>query len=174
MKAAVLLFTLLIAFASVPLSGSVFVSIADELPATLPPGTAYTAKSTGGPWHLASTWVQGAVPGPGSVVTIPAGVTVRIEHLENSAANAPKWVRVQGRLEVSNTVSTRRTRFRTGRREGRSRRSDKPRARRRRARYFSYFARNASITERNRAGSSYHGRCPLRSKITSSEPGMAC
>jgi hypothetical protein len=107
MKAVLLLATVVVVLASVPLSGSVFVSIADELPATLPPGTAYTAKSTGGPWHLASTWVQGGVPGPGSVVTIPAGVTVRIEHIENVPANAPKWVRVQGRLEVSNTVSTR-------------------------------------------------------------------
>jgi len=107
MKAVCLLFALIVALVSVPLSASVFVSIADELPATLPPGTAYTAKSTGGPWHLGSTWVQGTPPGPGSVVTIPAGVTVRIEHFENDSLNAPKWVRVQGRLEVSNTMSTR-------------------------------------------------------------------
>ena len=88
MKAARLLFPSLIALAcALPLFGSMFHSIAGELPATLPPGTTYTAKSTGGPWHLGSTWVQNTPPGPGSVVTIPAGVTVRIEHFENVPAN---------------------------------------------------------------------------------------
>lgn len=104
MNAVRLLCSLLLALT---LSSPAFALLTDELPAGPPAGTQYTAKSTGGTWNAGSTWTTGLVPGPGSVVFIPAGVTVTIDHIAPDPAAAPKWVQVAGILNISTTTSTR-------------------------------------------------------------------
>src|SRR5207237_3656206 len=65
----------------------------------------FTAVQSGA-WNAGATW-GGTAPGLNAVVTIPPNIVVTIDQLELNNSRAPKWVRVEGTLAISNTVSTR-------------------------------------------------------------------
>jgi hypothetical protein len=67
-----------------------------------PGGGTHTAM-VDGQWGAPGTWSSGTVPDTGSIVVIPTGRTVTIAGV---ATGRPKWVRIDGILQMSTTAST--------------------------------------------------------------------